>query len=167
MGIAAEIQEERRRRGLQLSELAKRAGMAISTVHRIESGAPASLVGYARLAEALDLDLRLTLRPEPTSRVRDVDPGRAAMGEVEARHLGAFGHMIRLDEPYQHFQFAGRADLVAINPDARALLHLENRTRFPDIQAYAGSWNQKRIYLAPELAKRFGVDGGFRSITPT
>ncbi len=79
------------------------------------------------------------------------------MGEVEAGHLGTFGWQTRLDEPYQHYQFAGRADLIAADVEARALLHIENRTRFPDIQGFAGSWNAKRAYLAPELARRLGV----------
>ena len=75
------------------------------------------------------------------------------------------GHEVLLDEPYQHYQFAGRADVLAIDRQRRALLHIENRTRFPDLQAFAGSYNAKRAYLAPDLARRLGVDGGFRSVT--
>jgi len=37
------------------------------------------------------------------------------------------------------------------------LLHIENRTRFPDIQAAAGSFNAKRAYLADPFAARVGV----------
>ena len=40
---------------------------------------------------------------------------------------------------------------------ARALLHVENRTRFPDVQGFAGSFNQKRVYLAAQLAERLGI----------
>jgi hypothetical protein len=87
------------------------------------------------------------------------------MGEGEAAHLSALSFEVLLDEPYQHFQFAGRADLVAIDRSKRALLHLENRTRFPDIQAAIGSYNAKRAYLAPELAGRHRIRGGFRSVT--
>lgn len=64
---------------------------------------------------------------------------------------------VGIDEPYQHYQFAGRADVVAWNPDRAALLHLENRTRFPDFQHAAGSFNSKRAYLGDSLAKRLGV----------
>ena len=79
------------------------------------------------------------------------------MGEVEASHLRPLGHLVALDEPYQHYQFAGRADLVAVDVERNALLHLENRTRFPDIQRFAGSWNAKRAYLAAEVAPRLGI----------
>ena len=89
----------------------------------------------------------------------------AAMGEAEASHLRSRGHEVLLDEPYQHYQFAGRADVLAIDRQRKALLHIENRTRFPDLQAFAGSYNAKRAYLAPDLARRLGVDGGFRSVT--
>ena len=33
----------------------------------------------------------------------------------------------------------------------------ENRTRFPDLQQAAGSYNAKRQYLAPTLARQLGV----------
>lgn len=79
------------------------------------------------------------------------------MGELEAAHLRRLGYTVAIDEPYQHYQFAGRADLLAWDPERRALLHLENRTRFPNIGEAAGSWNAKRAYLAPILAERLGI----------
>jgi hypothetical protein len=45
------------------------------------------------------------------------------------------------------------------------MLHVENRTRFPDLQGFAGSYDTKRAYLAPDLARRLGIEGGFRSVT--
>ncbi|MEO6349843.1 MAG: hypothetical protein ABIP53_04250 [Candidatus Limnocylindrales bacterium] len=78
------------------------------------------------------------------------------MGEFEARHLRLPGYRVGLDEPYQHYQFAGRADFVAWDLEARALLHIENRTRFPDFQDLAGSFNAKRAYLGAALAERLG-----------
>jgi hypothetical protein len=80
------------------------------------------------------------------------------MGELEARHLQSLGIPTGIDEPYQHFQFAGRADLVAWDVAARALLHIENRTRFPDFQDMAGSFNAKKAYLAEAIGARVGVD---------
>ncbi len=87
------------------------------------------------------------------------------MGEVEAAHLRWLGYEVRLDEPYQHYQFAGRADLVAIHREQRTLLHLENRTRFPDVQAFAGAYNGKRAYPGPDLARRLGIARAFVSET--
>jgi hypothetical protein len=79
------------------------------------------------------------------------------MGELEAGHLRRFELSLMLDEPYQHFHYSGRADLLAVDLRLRALLHLENRTRFPDIQEFLGSWNAKRAYLADDLRRRVGV----------
>ncbi|MDP8903995.1 MAG: hypothetical protein M3N29_01535 [Chloroflexota bacterium] len=69
----------------------------------------------------------------------------------------ALGVPVGLDEPYQHYQFAGRADVVAWDVSRRALLHIENRTRFPEFQHMAGAYNAKRAYLAQALAGRVGV----------
>jgi hypothetical protein len=97
--------------------------------------------------------------------VRDADVIHAAMGDVQSSHFGGHGPELHLDEPFQHYQFAGRADLVAIDRARRALLHVENRTRFPDIQGFAGSFNSKRAYLGEELAARYRIAGGFVSET--
>lgn len=79
------------------------------------------------------------------------------MGELEARHLRKVGIPTGIDEPYQHYQFAGRADLVAWDVAARAFLHIENRTRFPDFQDMAGAFNAKKAYLAEAIGARVGV----------
>lgn len=55
--------------------------------------------------------------------------------------------------------------MIAWSPERRALLHLENRTRFPNIQDAAGSFNAKRAYLAPAVAERLGIRRGFASVT--
>jgi transcriptional regulator with XRE-family HTH domain len=164
--LGREVRQERLRRRWSLKELATRAQLSLATVHRIEMGEATLLDTYARLAVALGTEPAFSLRtPRPAGQAPDADPVHAAMGEAEAAHLGALGFEVLLDEPYQHFQFAGRADLVAVDRDTRALLHLENRTRFPDLQAAIGSYNAKRAYLAPQLAGRLGIAGGFRTTT--
>jgi hypothetical protein len=47
--------------------------------------------------------------------------------------------------------------VVAWEVEGRALLHLENRTRFPDFQEMAGAYNAKRAYLGTAMAQRLGV----------
>ena len=119
---------------------------------------------------------RLGLRPEldlidPRTRRGQAQRGNeasdfvhAAMAEVEARALRGLGRTIAIDEPYQHYQFAGRADLLGW--DDLDLLHIENRTRFPNLQDAAGSWNAKRRYLASTIADRAGIGPrGWRSVT--
>ncbi len=160
MAIAISLHDERRRRGWTLRGLAGQAGVSVGTAHAAESGGRVSLEMYASLAHALGLRLDVTVI-DPRRRVgpsaRSEDPVHAAMGELEAAHLRGLGHTVAIDEPYQHYQFAGRADVLAWDLSERALLHLENRTRFPNLGEAAGSWNAKRAYLAPILAERLGI----------
>lgn len=159
-----QVYDERVRRKWRLEDLANAAGMSKSEAHRIEAGGRVSLEACVRVSVALGLEIDLTMTQRRPVIARDLDPVHAALGEVEARQLRPFGHVVRIDEPYQHYQFAGRADVIAADVDARSLLHIENRTRFPDIQAFSGSWNAKRAYLGDELAKRLSIRGGWLSI---
>jgi hypothetical protein len=136
-------------------------------IHKVETGRPGSLLTYARIAAALDLQpvFELVDPRKRTGPARSEDPVHAAMGELEARRLAGRGLRISLDEPFQHYQFAGRADVVALDTDRRALLHIENRTRFPNLQEAFGSYNAKRQYLPTVLAQRFGLRGGWAVVT--
>jgi|GEM_PF-1172773 len=165
IGLGLEIKEERVRRGWPQVRLARAAGVSPSMVHGVESGDPATLDGYVRLAAALGLEPRFSVYPAARpSAARTSDVVHSALGELEAARFRRYALEVRLDEPYQHYQFAGRADLIAVDRDRRALLHIENRTRFPDIQAFMGSYNAKRAYLHGELAARLGLRG-FASVT--
>lgn len=155
------IRAERERRGWSLAALAIRAGVSRSAVQTAESGKHASLEMIVALSAALGLSVELDLvdrkRRDRLSSFRAEDPVHAAMGELEARRLRGFGFAVAMDEPYQHYQFSGRADLVAWSVGDRALLHLENRTQFPNVQESLGSFNAKRAYFAAELAARLGL----------
>jgi transcriptional regulator with XRE-family HTH domain len=166
VALGRQLVDERVRRDWTIRELGRRARLAEATIRRLEAGGAGSLDAYARLATALGLDPSFSLTA-PSSRpaARPTDPVHAAMGETEAAWLRAGGREVLLDEPYQHYQFAGRADVLAIDREKRVLLHIENRTRFPDLQAFAGAFNAKRAYLAPDVARRLGIPGGFRSVT--
>lgn len=162
--LGAAIREERRRRHLTLVELGDAAGLSLSAVHAVESGRVASLDTYLRLARALHLRPQFELL-DPRRRelaLRKVDPVHAAMGEAEAARFTELGYEVRIDEPFQHYQFAGRGDIVAWSPERGALLHIENRTEFPNIQEAFGAFNAKREYLGTELAAR-AVVGRWRS----
>jgi len=165
VAVGAAVQEERQRRGWSLTELARRARLSVGTVSGVEAGRTTSLETCARLAAALGLRLDLTLQAgHRRARRPSSDLVHAAMGEVEAGRLQHLGLRVAIDHPYQHYQFAGRADVLAWTTDPSALLHIENRTRFPDLQAAAGSYNAKRRYLAQATASQLGLTG-FRSET--
>ncbi len=160
------IRSERRRRRWTMAQLAVRAGVSTSAIQALETGERGSLEIHVRIARALGLELRMELIDprQRSSGPRGTDLVHAGMGEVEVAHLRGLGYGVGVDEPYQHFQFAGRADVVAWDLDHRALLHIENRTRFPDIQAAAGALNAKRDHLAASIARRLGL-GRFASQT--
>ncbi|HEX7591143.1 MAG TPA: helix-turn-helix transcriptional regulator [Candidatus Limnocylindrales bacterium] len=159
MTIGLAVHEERVRSRMTLARLVERSGVAVTTIHDVESGRVGSLETYARLADALRLRAEFQL-VDPRRRElsgRPVDPVHAAMGEAEAAHLRARGFNVGMDEPFQHYQFSGRADVVAWSVESRALLHIENKTEIPDLQACFGSLNAKRAYLGAELATRCGI----------
>jgi len=163
--LGERIHEERTRRRMTLDQLAERSGVSPSAIHAIEAGRPASVDTYARLSIALALrpefdlvDPRAPHAPHARPSL-EVDIVHAAMGEAEARHLAALGRAVAVDEPYQHFQFAGRADVLAWDLEGPHLIHIENRTRFPEVQAVAASYNAKRAYLADAVGRRLGIRG--------
>jgi len=154
-----QLREARLGRRWPMRELARRAGVSVASVHAVESGRQMSLETYARLASALGLRPELTFESGRggalMTSTRDVV--HAAMGDVEAAHLTSLGLPVAIDEPYQHYQFAGRADVLAWNLNERRLLHIENKSRLDDIQDLAGSYNAKRAYLASAIGDRLGV----------
>jgi transcriptional regulator with XRE-family HTH domain len=157
--LGTELRDARLARNWDVGVLVSRAGVSRSVLYEVEAGRSRSLEAVVRVATALGLRLDPVLmdpRKRPERLKRAADPVHSFMGEFEARGLRVLGYGIGLDEPYQHYQFAGRADLVAWDVKDRALLHIENRTRFPDFQEMAGSFNAKRAYLGRALAARLG-----------
>ncbi len=159
--LGTQVRDARVARRWSVRDLADGAGVSADNVYRLESGHGASMETCARIAVALGRRTEMSLvdpRRKGDARANlTADPVHSAMGEYEARHLRSLGSSVGIDEPYQHFQFAGRADLVAWRIEERAFLHIENRTRFPDLQEMAGAYNAKRAYLADSLGKRLGV----------
>lgn len=155
------LRSERRRRMTGIRALAAKAGVATGTIHNVESGEPATIETYARVAKALnrELSMDLTLPGRPSSPRDGTDLVHALMGEVQMATLRPHGFRLAVDEPWQHFHFAGRADVLESDPQQRALLHLENRTAFPDVQDAIGRFATKRRYLATALGPSLGFAG--------
>ncbi len=161
VAFGQKIRDARSDRRWTIAELAHRAGVSAGMAYRVETGLSASTETAVRLVTALGLRLDFEVSdPRRRSRQRadlSVDAVHSAMGEFESAHLRRPGIGVGIDEPYQHYQFAGRADLVAWSLENAALLHIENRTRFPDFQEMAGAFNAKRAYLADSIGDRLGV----------
>lgn len=141
--------------------LAARAAVSSSTIHKIENGARASIGMYVRVAKALDREFACQL-VDPTGRrdaVRDdADIVHAAMGELEVATLRSHGFRTGLDEPWQHYHFAGRADVLGWDTALSALLRIENRTRFPDVQDSIGRFKNEQRYLVTALWRPLGFE---------
>jgi transcriptional regulator with XRE-family HTH domain len=159
--VGSRIREERLRRRWTLRDLAGNAGVSAPAVHAVENGR-GSFELVVALASALGLSVELALvdrkrRDRLAQANRAEDSVHAAMGELESGHLRQLLLPIGTDVPYQHYQFSGRADVVAWSVEDRALLHLENRTQFPNIQECVGSFGAKRAYFAEEFARRLDL----------
>ena len=159
------IRTTRQDRRWCVRELADAAGLSSSAVAKVEAGRPAGLSTYLRLAEALSLDVTLDMTV-PIVNMDAEDAVHAAMGEVLARRLGEGRREVFIDEPYQHFRFAGRGDLVVVDRDLSAIAHSEHKTRIPNIGETAGSFNAKCTWLAGEVGERLGIPR-FRSESHT
>jgi hypothetical protein len=146
---------------MTIEVLARKAAVAVGTVHGVENGGRASLAMYQRLARALGRELEVDLvDPGHRSRPRsDIDLVHAAMGESEVDLLRPHGLGVAVDEPWQHFHFAGRADVLSWDVARGALLHIENRTRLPDVQDAIGRFNTKRRYLGQTVGPVLGFGG--------
>lgn len=155
----------RQARRWSVGRLAEAAGLSRSAVVKIEAGRPAGLLTYHRIAEVLQLDLTIDM-VAPVIRRDAEDAVHAAMGEVLARRFGAAHREVLIDEPYQHFQFAGRGDLVVVDRHRLAFGHTEHKTSLPNIGEAAGSFNAKCTWLAEEVGRRRGI-GRFASESHT
>jgi transcriptional regulator with XRE-family HTH domain len=160
--LGRQIREARVVRRWTTQRLADEAGVSRSLVYQAERGEKVSSEAAVRLAGALGLRVEVQLvdsrRREPQP-ARQADLVHAAMGELEAGTLRQLTFATAIDDPYQHYQFAGRADVAGWDLDRRALIHFENRTQFPNFQEMAGSFNAKRFYYGSELAARLGIPG--------
>lgn len=158
--LGARIHEAQVARRWTAQRLASEAGVSRGLVYLVGRGEPVSMEAALRIIGALGLKLEWDLvdpRRRASRPARQQDLVHSAMGEFEAAHFRALAIPLSLDEPYQHYQFAGRGDLVAWSTSPASMLHIENRTRFPDLQDAAGSYNAKRAYLGAALAERVGV----------
>ncbi|QSB13538.1 helix-turn-helix transcriptional regulator [Natronosporangium hydrolyticum] len=82
--IAAAVRQERERAGLTLSELARRANVAKSTLSQLESGAGnPSVETLWALAVALDVPFSQLVSPPPPPRVQVVRAGAGAWHRSE------------------------------------------------------------------------------------
>ena len=136
-------------------------------MYLVERGDPTTIETCARFGTALGMRLEASLQdPHEKARPgRAEDPVHAAIVEGLVARYETQGRLVGADEPFQHFQFAGRADVTAVDTAGPDLLHHEVKTAIVNVGELAGAWNVKRQYLARALADRYAIRGGFRAVT--
>jgi transcriptional regulator with XRE-family HTH domain len=157
---AEQLATARRSKRWTLAELAGRAGISTSAAQAAEAGQPMSLDTYARLAAALGLRPSLSFESgrAGSTRVMTRDVVHSAMGECEAAHLARLGLTVAMDEPYQHYQFARRADVLAWDLANSRLLH--NREQVTNRGRPGARRRLQRetcLTLPPAIGERLGV----------
>jgi transcriptional regulator with XRE-family HTH domain len=100
MTAAQTIKEIRRRSGLGLRDLARRAGTSHATIHAYESGAKEPrLDTVARLASAAGFTVEVTLARRPDAGDDRVAKGRELAQVLELAAAFPARHRARLDAP--------------------------------------------------------------------
>jgi transcriptional regulator with XRE-family HTH domain len=141
--FAEELRIARAALGLSKRALARRAGVARSTIDRAEAGALDLAVGtLTAIAAAADLDLVLRTYPRRGRGVRDAR--HAAL--VDALRRAAIGSAWRSRVEVAAGEFGRSADLVLFGPSE--VLHVEVERRIVDLQGQLRSALHKRDALA-------------------
>jgi transcriptional regulator with XRE-family HTH domain len=140
--MAAELRVARAAIGLTREQVAAKAGLAPSTIQRIEAGyVDTGIATLAAAMAAVGLDLVLTAYPGRTIRLRD--SGQMTIAE-QLRGIAAPYWTARLEvSAGDHGQ---SADVVFFGADE--ILHVEIERRAVDFQGQYRSALRKREYLA-------------------
>lgn len=156
--LGAAIRFLRIRRRWRQSDLARRAGCSQSAVSRIERGHLGSvrLDTIRAVAAALDMRLDLVGRWRAGDLDRMLSSAHSALHEDVARRLGGLGGWESAPEvPFSSFGERGAIDILAWHPASRALLVIEFKTEFVDLNELLATLDRKRR-LAAEIARQRG-----------
>lgn len=156
--VGATIRFLRIRRPWRQRDLAEHAGVSQSMVSRIERGhlAGVTLEAIRRVAAALDLRLDLVGRWRGGELDRLLAAGHSALHESVARDIGGrVGWRFSSEVSFAHFAERGIIDLLAWHEPSGALLVIELKTEFVDINELLGTLDRKRRH-AEQIARERG-----------
>jgi transcriptional regulator with XRE-family HTH domain len=140
--IADEFRVAHATTGLSIPEIARRAGVAPSTVRRVEAGAIGiSVVTLASVLAAVGLDLVLQAYPGGGMQLRD-----ARHAEIAELLMSFVSPRLRSIAEVSAGDHGQSADLVLVGADE--VIHLEIERRLIDLQAQLRSALRKREFLA-------------------
>lgn len=159
--LGSAIRLVRQRRGWRQQDLADKSGVSQSAVSRMELGrlGPQSIDSVRAVAAALEIRVDLV----PRWRAGDLD--RLASGRHSALHESV-ARMFRDQLPawvlapevsFAIYRDRGVIDILAWHPGQRALLVIELKTEFVDMNETIGTFDRKRR-LARQIARERGWD---------
>lgn len=156
--LAAIFRAIRISRGWRQADVAARAGVTRQAVSRLERGRldQLSLRDLLNVAEALDIQLRLSASWRGGDLDRLLNARHSALHEALARFFGSFpGWIVAPEVSYSRFGERGVMDILAWHEATGTLLVIELKTEVVDINRLVGGMDVKRR-LAPEVAAERG-----------
>ena len=160
--IGAWVRSERRRLGMRQADLAQRAGVSRTTVSRVENGLFSELTITAARAVADAVGIMLPFAPRSlrgASIERQIDWRHAALIETVLGRLTRLGWHTAVEYSFNDFGDRGSVDVLAWEPDARALLIVEVKSDLRNVQETLHALDIKRR-VVPRLLQR---DRGWRA----
>jgi transcriptional regulator with XRE-family HTH domain len=145
--FGAVVRYLRIRRHLRQRDLAARAGVSQTLVSRLERGhlSETSLERIRRVGTALDLRVDVVGRWRGGELDRLLAAGHSALHESVAAHLRTLAAWRFASEvSFAHFGERGVIDILAWHEQSRALLVIELKTEFVDLNELLGTLDRKR-----------------------
>jgi transcriptional regulator with XRE-family HTH domain len=145
---------------LRQADVARRAGVARTTISRIERGLAGSLPFNTLTTVAGSLGIYIDLFPRwrGGELTRMLNAGHAALHEATARLLASLpGWNFAPEVSFAVYGERGVIDVLAYHGGSRALLVIELKTELVDVQSLLGAVDRYRR-LAPGIARDRGWD---------
>jgi transcriptional regulator with XRE-family HTH domain len=152
--VGSVVRAVRRRRGLRQADVARLAGVAQSSVSRLERGhlERVGLPTARKTAAALQISLAISPRWRGGELPRLLDKEHASCVEQVATSLGP-GWEVLLEYSFNYFGERGSVDVLGWQRDRAALLLVEVKSQLVDLQdLFAGLGRKRRI--VPRLLQR-------------
>jgi transcriptional regulator with XRE-family HTH domain len=155
--VSSAIRFLRRRAGWRQVDLAAHAGTSREMVSRIERGRIEGLTlrSLDTIAATLGGSLYIEVRWRGEQLDRLMDAAHAAVQEMAVGHLREVSWRVEVEVSFNWYGERGRVDAVAFHSDTRALLVVEVKVRFGDIQDTLGKLDVK-TRLGRQLARQLG-----------
>jgi transcriptional regulator with XRE-family HTH domain len=143
--VGSVVRAVRRRLALRQCDVAERAGVSQQTVSVIELGRldEVDLATLRRVCAVLGIQISLAPRWRGPELDRLLDAGHARIVEAVVGELRSAGWMVEVEWSFSHYGERGAVDVLAWQPERRALAIVEVKTRVVDLQDLLGTLDRK------------------------